>query len=57
MNLIGKKAYIKATIDSPHAGGWGVIVDKDADGCYHVAMYGDADDCLVFTRKEFTVHK
>lgn len=56
MSLIGKKAYIKANIDSVHAGGWGEIV-WECGGEYHIAMYGDKDYCPIFTRNEFVVHR
>lgn len=57
--LIGKVAYIKNHIDSNDydIGGWGDIIAVEEDGTFHIAMYGDTDFVLVFTRKEFIVHR
>ena len=55
--IIGKEAFIKANAKSFHAGGWGVIVGRDLNGEYHIAMYGDKNDCCVFERNEFVVHR
>jgi hypothetical protein len=54
--LIGKIAHIKNNIDSQEAGGYGRIVAIIGNE-YHIAMYGDTDFCLVFTRDEFVIRR
>lgn len=57
MSLIGKKAHIKANIDSIHADGWGIIVAIEYGEMYHIAMWGDNNDVCTFKRNEFVVHR
>ena len=56
-NLVGKTAYIKKNVGRFFEGYWGIIVDVDADGMYHIAMFGDETDCPIFSRNEFVVHR
>lgn len=39
-----------------HKGDWGVVKLYDGE-CYHVAMFGDPDDCPIFDRDELKVRK
>ena len=39
-----------------HAGDWGVVKYYDGE-YYHVAMFGDPNDCPVFDRSELKVRK
>lgn len=35
-----------------HEGDWGEVIDIDEDGYYYVAMFGERDDCPIFSRDE-----
>lgn len=61
------KRYIVATREIPtdtivdiksgfHKGDWGVVKHYDGE-YYHVAMFGDPNDCPVFDRSELKVSK
>lgn len=61
------KRYITATKEIPigtivdiksgfHRGDWGVVKLYDGE-YYHVAMFGDPDDCPIFDRDELKVRK
>lgn len=36
-------------------GDWGKVVMIDEDGFYHVAMFGDKNDCPVFEKRELRI--
>ena len=61
------KRYILATKEIPigtivdiksgfHRGDWGLVKYYDGE-CYHVAMFGDLDDCPIFDKDELKVRK
>ena len=53
MNYIGKEVKIKA---GWMKGEYGIIYAVIGDE-YHVGLYGDRDNCLVFSRDEITVRR
>lgn len=40
-----------------HKGDWGKVVLIDEDYEYHIAMFGDSNDCPVFSRNEIKLSK
>lgn len=52
-DLIGKEATIKTGI---HKGDWGIIKFYDGE-YYHIAIFGDKNDCPVFTRDEIKIKR
>lgn len=50
-DMIGKEARIKA---GWMKGEWGIIYGVIGDE-YHVGIYGDRDNCQVFSREEITI--
>lgn len=54
--LIGKKAYITDK-QSWYCGEWGIVVDKDEDGLYYVAIAGGTDSVPCFDRNQFVIKR
>lgn len=53
--LIGKQATITDR-ESIAYDGWGFIIAYDGE-YYHIAMYGDRNNALIFKRSEFKVKR
>ena len=54
--ILGKKVFIKTSVDSFLAGEWGIVAFYDGDR-YSVAPWGSDKETMIFNRDEFTVPK
>ena len=54
--ILGKKVFIKTSVDSFLAGEWGIVAFYDGDN-YSVAPWGSDKETMIFSRDEFTVPK